>query len=270
MNTLLQTAIIASIHAGKEILTVYKSDFAIEHKDDKSPLTLADKKSHEIITKYLKSTKIPVLSEEGTSIPFEQRSAWHTLWVVDPLDGTKEFIKRNGEFTVNIALVENGHPIIGVIYVPVTGILYFGSKAIGSYKMVLSNDKEDEIIANNISLQELIQKAQKLPAPETKNKYTVVGSRSHMSPETEAFINEIKSREGEIEMVSAGSSLKLCMIAEGKANIYPRFAPTMEWDTAAGQAILESIHFKLIDANSKKALRYNKQNLVNPWFIAMQ
>lgn len=270
MNTLLQTTIKASIHAGKEILSVYESDFAVEHKDDKSPLTLADKKSHDVIVGYLKSSGYPILSEEGAKVPYEQRSNWNKLWVVDPLDGTKEFIKRNGEFTVNIAFIENHYPIMGVIYVPITGTLYFGSKAIGSYKIELSKEIEKAILEAKISLQELIERSVKLPKQEKKNKYIVVGSRSHMSPETEAFINEIKTTKGEIEMVSAGSSLKLCMIAEGKADIYPRFAPTMEWDTAAGQAILESIHFKLVDATSKQALQYNKENLVNPWFIAMQ
>jgi 3'(2'), 5'-bisphosphate nucleotidase len=270
MNTLLHTAITASIHAGKEILSVYHSDFAIEHKEDKSPLTLADKKSHEIISSYLMKSGYPVLSEEGAKIPYEQRAKWRKLWVVDPLDGTKEFVKRNGEFTVNIALIENQHPVIGVIYVPINEMLYFGTRAVGSFKINLSEEIKQNIIEDKISLQLLIEKSEKLPNNKNKNKYTVVGSRSHMSPETEAFINEIKNKKGDIEMVSAGSSLKLCMIAEGKADIYPRFAPTMEWDTAAGQAILESIHFKLIDAESKEALQYNKENLINPWFIAMQ
>ncbi len=270
MNTLLQTAIQASLQAGKEILSVYESDFAIEHKDDKSPLTLADKKSHDVIVGFLKPFGIPVLSEEGATVPYEQRSKWNKLWVVDPLDGTKEFIKRNGEFTVNIALIEHQHPIMGIIYVPITRTLYFASKAIGSYRIVVSAELENKIAENKISLQALIEQSVKLPKQELKSKYIVVGSRSHMSPETTAFIDDLKTSKGEIEMVSAGSSLKLCMIAEGKADIYPRFAPTMEWDTAAGQAILESIHFKLIDATSKQALQYNKENLVNPWFIAMQ
>lgn len=251
-----------SVLAGKKILEVYGEEFSVEIKDDNSPLTMADKASNEVIEEVLNKTNIPVLSEEGKLIPYEERSNWEKLWIVDPLDGTKEFVKRNGEFTVNIALVSNQKAILGIIYVPVLKILYFADKGSGAFR--IDNINVDHVFK---SIDEVIVKGAKLPLEQDKRKYTIVGSRSHMSTETEEFIEKIKAVKGEIEFISKGSSLKLCQVAEGAADIYPRFAPTMEWDTAAGQAIVEISGAKVYEAGSKKALLYNKENLLNSWFI---
>lgn len=265
INELLETAIIASLKAGKEILTVYEFDFAVEKKEDDSPLTLADKNSHKIISEILSETKIPILSEEGKNIPYHERKNWKQLWIVDPLDGTKEFVKRNGDFTVNIALAESGKPILGVIYSPVKKILYFGASKIGSYKI------ENIELKNHNSAVEfntLINNSCKLPLQyPSKNKFTVVASRSHMTDETIRFIDELKKEHGEIEIISAGSSLKICLVAEGSADCYPRFGPTMEWDTAAGQAIAENAGKKLTDAKTNQPMVYNRENLRNNSFV---
>jgi 3'(2'), 5'-bisphosphate nucleotidase len=260
MTENLSLAIKASLLAGKEILKVYNSDdFEIKIKSDNSPLTLADKKAHEIIVEILKESNIPVLSEEGKSIPFEERKKWDLYWLVDPLDGTKEFIKRNGEFTVNVALIENGTPILGVIYVPVTKDLYFSDSTNGAFKAV-NADSETEL---NL----LKQFSVKLPFFSETEIYTVVGSRSHMNTETEKFIETLKTKHDEIDFMSKGSSLKICMVAEGIANIYPRFAPTMEWDTAAGHAIALGSGCTVTQIDEKTLVVYNKEDLLNPWFI---
>jgi len=252
-------AIRAAIEASKEILSVYRSDnFEVETKEDNSPLTKADKAAHKIITSFLKKSNIPILSEEGKSIPYCTRKNWSQLWIVDPIDGTKEFIKRNGEFTVNIALIKKNKPFIGVILTPVTGELYFSENNLGSFKSTIN--------LNNFTLEHLLQKAQKLPIIANNKIYTVVASRSHLSKETEIFVQELRKKHGDIKFISTGSSLKLCMVAEGKANCYPRFAPTMEWDTAAGQAICEAAGFQVIDYISKKPMRYNRKELLNNWF----
>ena len=268
MKQLLLTSIRASIEAGEAILEVYESDFAVEEKDDKSPLTLADKRSHEIIVKHLSRFDIPILSEEGRDIPYPQRKPWDTLWVVDPLDGTKEFIKRNGEFTVNIALVKAGKPILGVIFIPVTNTLFFAAEDIGSYRVdlgpiqIADKGRTDDIVDG------LAAKATKLPdAASTHRPYTIVGSRSHSTPELEAFVAEKRKEHDDLQYISSGSSLKICLVAEGKADIYPRLAPTMEWDTAAGQAIAENAGAKVLQHDTDKPLRYNRENLLNPWFI---
>lgn len=256
----LELAIEASIEAGKEILDVYhSSNFNIEEKADKSPLTLADKNAHEKIMEYLSQLDIPVLSEEGREIDYSERKNWDLLWIVDPLDGTKEFIKRNGEFTVNIALIKNNTPIMGVIYVPVKNTLYFGLEKIGAFK--IENFQEE-----NYNLQTLIEKSEQLPKKIQDRNYVAVGSRSHMSQETEDFFNQLKKEHGEVDIVSMGSSLKICLVAEGVADIYPRFAPTMEWDTAAGQGIVQAAGKKIIDFNTKKPMVYNRENLLNNWF----
>jgi 3'(2'), 5'-bisphosphate nucleotidase len=255
---LLLNAINAALAGGKEILTVYNSDFAVEHKDDKSPLTEADKRAHLKIVELLASTAIPILSEEGKNIPYDDRKNWKQFWMVDPLDGTKEFIKRNGEFTVNIALIENQKSTIGVIFVPVTGELYFADEK--AYKV--ENQKLEVE-----SLEELIKKANTLPLAQTRTNYIVVGSRSHMSEETETFIVEQQAKHKKVDILSKGSSLKLCMVAEGAADSYPRFAPTMEWDTAAGQAIAISSGADVINWETKQTMLYNKENLLNSWFL---
>ena len=255
---LLLNAINAALAGGKEILDVYNSDFAIEHKDDKSPLTEADKRAHLKIVELLECTSIPVLSEEGKNIPYDERKIWSQFWMVDPLDGTKEFIKRNGEFTVNIALIENQESTMGVIYVPVTGELYFSDEK--AYKA-------ENMRLKVKSLEELLQNAQILPLPQTRKNYIVVGSRSHMSEETETYINEQKELHNEVDILSKGSSLKLCMVAEGAADSYPRFAPTMEWDTAAGQAIVRGSGANVINWETQETMLYNKENLLNSWFL---
>jgi len=254
------TAITAALEAGKAILDIYHSgDFDIEIKGDNSPLTKADKLSHEVIMSHLEQTEIPVLSEEGRDIPYQERKDWNRLWIVDPIDGTKEFIKRNGEFTVNIALIENQRPLIGVIYVPVTGELYFSSKELGAYKV--------KVYQEDYNVEALLSKGNKLPLEREDKTFTIVASRSHMSEETESYVQEIRDIHGEVKLISKGSSLKLCMVAEGTANCYPRFAPTMEWDTAAGQAICEHAGFEVIDWDTKKNMLYNRKELLNNWFL---
>ena len=256
----LTTAITAALQAGKAILEIYHSgEFDIELKGDNSPLTRADTASHNVIMSNLETTNIPVLSEEGRDIPYKERKSWKQLWIVDPIDGTKEFIKRNGEFTVNIALIENQKPIIGVIFVPVTGELYFSSKELGAYKVKVDLD--------NFDVETLISNGEKLPLQREDNTFTIVASRSHMSSETEEYVQEMRDLHGEVQLISKGSSLKLCMVAEGTANCYPRFAPTMEWDTAAGQAICEHAGFKMIDCKTKENMLYNRKQLLNNWFL---
>ncbi|EDP71452.1 CysQ, sulfite synthesis pathway protein [Flavobacteriales bacterium ALC-1] len=263
MNKNLETAIIAALEAGKVILDVYRSDdFEIELKGDDSPLTKADLASHNVIMSYLKETNIPVLSEEGRSISYNDRKEWGQLWIVDPIDGTKEFIKRNGEFTVNIALVENQKTILGVIFVPVSGDLYFSTKDSGSYKVTVNLE--------DYSIDSLLNLGEKLPLRREDKTFTIVASRSHMSPETETYVNEMRQKHGTVNLISKGSSLKLCMVAEGQADCYPRFAPTMEWDTAAGQAICEHAGFKVIDCSTNEVMLYNRKALLNNWFLVKQ
>jgi len=255
ISELTEIAIKAAIKAGKEILDVYyNSDFEVEFKSDNSPLTIADKRAHQVILEYLSPTGIPILSEEGKSISFEERKNWNLFWLVDPLDGTKEFVKRNDEFTVNIALIEGNSPIAGVVYVPVTKELYWSNKS-GSFKTI----SEDESIPfTNI---------QQLPLNLKKSNFVVAGSKSHMNTETETFIQGLDTKGKPIEMKSKGSSLKICMVAEGYADVYPRLAPTMEWDTAAGHAIVKFAGKQIIQYESKEPLIYNKETLLNPWFV---
>ncbi len=251
--------------AGDAILDVYTSDFCVETKDDQSPLTLADENSHKVISDNLKALypDIPLLSEEGKNIPYNERKGWEYFWLVDPLDGTKEFIKRNGEFTVNIALIHKDRPIIGVIYVPVKGLLYFAQEGIGAYKFE-GKGALDDFNADN----ELTAHSQKLPKMAENKPFTVVGSRSHMSKETEEYVSELKQKHGELNIVSAGSSLKFCLVAEAQADVYPRFGPTMEWDTAAGHVIVREAGGHVTDVKKGSPLAYNKESLLNPWFIA--
>ena len=257
----------ASIDAGEAIMKVYETDFDVEHKSDASPLTLADTNSHNVIVSALKKHyhHIPILSEEGQDIPYEERKDWEMFWLVDPLDGTKEFVKRNGEFTVNIALIHNQKPVIGVIYAPVLDTLYIGQVGLGAYKI-----ENCKAVWNN--QMPITQIGEQLPN-QTTDIFTVVASRSHMSEETATFIREAEAKHGEVVNLSAGSSIKLCLVAEGKADAYPRFAPTMEWDTAAGQAIVEAVGGTVTIAEGEeketKPLLYNKENLRNPWFLVV-
>ena len=256
---LLKIAINAAIKGGDAIMQVYDCDFVVEKKIDNSPLTLADKKCNEVIQKDLQETNIPILSEEGSEILFSERKNWKYFWLVDPLDGTKEFIKRNGEFTVNIALIYNGTPIMGVIYVPVKEHLYFAMENLGSYKV-----NEKSVIDN---LDHLCSKSIRLPVNYSRSNYVIVGSRSHMSQETQEFFEKKKKEYTEVEVIAVGSSLKLCMVAEGKADAYPRYAPTMEWDTGAGHAIVKMAGFSVTQYETKKEIVYNKKSLLNPWFL---
>lgn len=237
--------------AGAAILSVYEKDFEVEYKDDRSPLTEADRLSHERIVEGLAAldASIPVLSEEGKDIPYEERVNWQRFWLVDPLDGTKEFVKRNGEFTVNIALIEQGYPVLGVIYVPVTGVLYYGEAG-----------KEAVKIASGSMAQTLAVRK-----PES-GAITIVESRSHPSPELESFMSELQQKYSSIDRISKGSSLKFCAVAEGSAHLYPRMGPTMEWDTAAGQAIVEAAGGSVKWLNGER-VHYNKEILRNDFFI---
>jgi len=257
----LELAIEAAIEAGKRILEVYDTSFAVEMKKDNTPLTMADRESHRIIADMLSVTGFPILSEEGKSIPYEERRYWNRFWLLDPLDGTKEFIKRNGEFTVNIALIENQQPVMGVIYAPVLKQLYFADKEIGAYS-------KSEIDAKNLDMDSIIRSSNKISSHRPGEPFIIVASRSHFSSDTEEFVDELREEHPDLDFVSRGSSLKLCLIAQGSANIYPRLAPTMEWDTAAGQAIVECAGGKVLEYTSRKSLKYNKADLLNPWFIA--
>mgnify|MGYP006291263867 CR=1 FL=1 len=266
MNShLLKVAIEASLKAGEEILNVYKSDdFDVHVKSDDSPLTRADLAAHNIIKAYLTKTGYPILSEEGRGVPYNERMDWAYLWLVDPLDGTKEFIKRNGEFTVNIAFIRNHVPMLGVVYAPFIRQLYFADSNIGAFKFLF---KEDEVFSETL-IETIINNAEKLPLKQPERSFTVVGSRSHMSAETEEYIQKMRKEYGNVEMISKGSALKLCMVAEGAADVYPRFAPTMEWDTGAGHAIVNFSGGTVQRHDVDLPLEYNKENLTNPWFIA--
>ncbi|WP_010529519.1 3'(2'),5'-bisphosphate nucleotidase CysQ [Lentibacillus jeotgali] len=252
-----------SLKAGREILDIYVQDFEVETKDDHSPLTIADELAHQAIMENLKSEyrQIPVLSEEGADVSFEERKDWDTFWLVDPLDGTKEFIKGNGEFTVNIALVEGQYPVIGAIYAPVSDTFYYGKKDLGAYKLEQASEKSIS------SEHDLVNKSIRLPEANGSGTVKVVASRSHMSDDTQAFIDRLKADHNHVDVVSAGSSLKFCLVAEGQAVYYPRFAPTMEWDTGAGQAIVEAAGGKVLRHEDRERFYYNRENLRNGWFV---
>ncbi|MDF1551236.1 MAG: 3'(2'),5'-bisphosphate nucleotidase CysQ [Bacteroidales bacterium] len=263
LSDLLNIAIIASLNAGKEILEVYSNaDLRIEYKADNSPLTIADKNAHRSIIQILKSTNIPVLSEEGAAIEYKERSSWPLFWLIDPLDGTKEFINKNGEFTVNIALIENGVPILGVIFAPVLKKIYYASNNQSFlFEEINLANSENEILV------QIQQNSISLPIQNQKEAFVVLASRSHLSDETNDYIEKLIAEKYPVELLSIGSSLKLCVIAEGRADLYPRFSPTMEWDIAAGHAIVEASGGSVLQVANGKPLTYNKKDLLNPWFI---
>ena len=236
--------------AGNAILEIYETDFDVTIKGDNSPLTSADKAAHEIIDGRLKALyrDIPCLSEEGKLLSYEDRLGWERFWLVDPLDGTKEFIKRNGEFTVNIALIDGHAPVLGVIYVPVKNTMYFASKGDGTWRQCGSDNPERIRVKN-------YQKSEGLIAMQ---------SRSHLSKEHEDFVSNLRIKES----ISAGSSLKFCAVAEGRADIYPCLHPTWEWDTAAGQAIVEEAGGQVVD-DTWNPIKYNKQLPKNGSFLAL-
>jgi 3'(2'), 5'-bisphosphate nucleotidase len=260
-----------ALAAGEAILAVYGSDFDVQTKADNSPLTLADQRSHGIITPGLSRHGMAVLSEEGRDIAYEERSRWDRMWIVDPLDGTKEFVKRNGEFTVNIALIERHYPVLGVVYAPVPDVLYFGTVEIGAYK-VMDGSRYRAVRDGGQPLDRrldgLIQIGHKLPCLSSSGRsYTIVGSRSNGTADLEAFVERKRAEKGAVDFIQAGSSLKICLVAEGCADIYPRLGPTMEWDTAAGQAVAECAGAGMFEYESRERLHYNKPDLLNPWFV---
>jgi len=243
--------------AGNEIMKIYQQDFKVDYKADNSPLTKADIKSNDMIAESLKDLypEIPILSEENKEVPHNIRKNWEYFWLIDPLDGTKEFVKKNGEFTVNIALIYKNMPVLGVIYAPALDLLYYAQKDQGAFKQ----DKN--------------KKPQRLPIYNHPNDDTlkVIVSKSHYNQETKYFVDNLKNKyKKTIEFIRIGSSLKLCLIAEGKADIYPRLAPTMEWDIAAGQTIVEESKGRITKYKTKESIKYNKQNLLNPYFIAIE
>jgi 3'(2'), 5'-bisphosphate nucleotidase len=248
----IQDIVTIAKEAGNAIMQVYKQDFEVEYKQDNSPLTLADKKANDIIEDGLNQLPVnfPILSEEGKEVPYKDRKHWEYFWLVDPLDGTKEFVKKNDEFTVNIALIHKDTSILGVVYAPALGVCYWAKQNEGAFK-----------------------DGQKLPLKieNQRNTYKIVASRSHMSDETQAFIDAIDT-DKEKELISIGSSLKICLVAEGEADIYPRLGPTMEWDTGAAHAIInetgKSLQKYKYDKYSKH--EYNKKSLLNQQFIVGQ
>lgn len=237
--------------AGRAILAVYERDFAVEYKDDASPLTQADLASNRVILQRLTALTpdLPVLSEESSSVPYETRKVWNRFWIVDPLDGTKEFVKRNGEFTVNIALIEDGRPVLGVVHAPVLDVTYSGAEGEGAFR------QQDDAIERRIA------------TAEPGETITVVASRSHANEATERYLDRLRETH-RVDVVSKGSSLKICLVAEGAAHIYPRTGPTSEWDTAAAQAVLEQAGGVMLDAESGEPLPYNKENILNAHFVA--
>ncbi|MDB4161949.1 3'(2'),5'-bisphosphate nucleotidase CysQ [Bacteroidia bacterium] len=254
-------AIEAAYAAGDAIMHVYNSaDFGIEIKSDKSPLTIADKNAHHLIVDGLKQTNIPVLSEEGDDIPYATRSKWALFWMVDPLDGTKEFIKRNGEFTVNIALIKNGKPIFGVVYSPVNEKMYYGGTSMN--KSYIETARKSPVELKQITPKSIDYLG-------NLKTVRVVTSRSHQTHETLNFIGQYLNTE----LLPMGSSLKFIVLAEGEADVYPRYAPCMEWDTAAAHAILQGVGADIYQIDEHKngtnqRLKYNKENLLNPNFIS--
>lgn len=261
---LLNIVLNIAVKAGEKIMEIYQhTDFNIEIKSDNSPLTSADLSAHKIIVDCLEKTQYPVLSEESDDKSWEIRKNWDCFWLVDPLDGTKEFIKRNGDFTVNIALIKHGVPVAGVIYVPVSKELYLGIVGQGAYKIMLDED-------NNKSrdlYSEMIATTPINVSTDVKDCFVVAGSRSHRNEETDKYIHQLQNKYKNTKIISRGSSLKICMVAEGKAHIYPRYYPTMEWDTAAGHAIVMAAGGEIINCENGSDLVYNKENLRNPYFI---
>jgi 3'(2'), 5'-bisphosphate nucleotidase len=264
LNNLLLLAIRSAFNAGKTVMGIYGNDhLIIKRKKDFSPLTLADQAANEVLMTYLEKTQIPVISEEGKQYEYAIRKNWEFFWLVDPLDGTKEFLKRNGEFTVNIALVNYNLPLIGVVYAPAYGHLYYGSPDLGAY-LLSTGGFQTDIPAE---MPQIIRLSEKLPFRTKRVHYTIVSSRSHVNFETQRYILMIKKQHSRTRVISKGSSLKFCLVAEGSADIYPRFGPTMEWDTAAGQAVAVHSGCSVVRYDTGDILAYNKKELRNPWFI---
>lgn len=248
----------AALDAANTIMSYYREGFSVERKADQSPVTEADKAADAIIRSYLEQTGIPVISEEYPVVEYERRKSWNKVWIVDPLDGTKEFIKRTGEFTINIALLEEGEPTEGLVFAPALGLLYRtegGQLLKENYAVtapfVFGNMEESAILSSNRFASE-----------------NICASVSHANVATRSFVERYKSAHPLGNLISMGSSLKFCLLAEDKAGIYPRFSPTMEWDTAAGQAILKAVGGNVWDVKTQQPIRYNRENLLNGDFIA--
>ena len=242
-----------AIRAGDEILKIYHRDFKVEYKDDLSPLTEADRLANEIIVSGIEN-KYPqskIISEENKQIPHAERKDWDRFWLIDPLDGTKEFVKRNGEFTINIALIEHGVPTLGIIYAPVLSVMYYGLKNLGSY--CIKEGIKSRLEPTKSYLE--------------KDPIKIVASRSHLNASTIDFIEYIEAKGKKTELIQTGSSLKFCLVADGSADVYPRFAPTSEWDTAAGHAIVNYMGKQVIATDTGLPLVYNKSSLLNTGFI---
>lgn len=250
MKEHIASVVAIALDAGRAIMAVYQSEIAVSHKEDNSPLTQADLAAHDIIMSGLAALQpeLPVISEESASIPFEERKQWNRYWLVDPLDGTREFIKRNGEFTVNIALIDDHQPVMGVVYAPALDLLFFSAKGEGAYRQL--GDKQPQSIHARAF---------------DPTQVTVAGSRSHAGERLLGFLDRI----GPHMLISMGSSLKICLVAEGRADVYPRLGLTSEWDTAAAQCVLEEAGGRLMDTDGH-VLRYNaKESLLNPEFFAV-
>lgn len=261
-------AVKAAVKAGEKVLQIYNGEYTTTFKADESPLTTADIRAHECIVEHLAETGFPVLSEEGRNIPWETRRMWHYYWLVDPLDGTKEFVNRNGEFTVNIALIANHKPVIGVVYVPVSGMLYVGNEENGSWSLDCFKHPVDQ---DATALASLLEDGKKLPLKKAQKTVTILASRSHLTPETSKIIERIKAEFAGSKIINAGSSLKFCRLAEGSAQYYPRFSPTMEWDTAAGHAVAANSGIVVNAWPEMSPLQYNtKESLLNSWFFAFK
>ena len=297
LDRLLVAAARAALAAGREILEVYRGGFTVDTKEDLSPITEADRRAHrEILRRLGDAGAYPILSEEGRMIPFEERRHWHTFWLVDPLDGTKEFVKRNGEFTVNLALVSQAGPELGVVYAPVPDVLYFAHRQVGSYKLQApaarvpglgprdgpgspgGRDGAPEAVeAAEPAARILLAAAERLPVavplaldPQRRRpRLVVMTSRSHRGPSLERYLGELRRYADEIEVRSLGSALKPCVVAEGGADLYPRFGSTMEWDTAAAHAIVRGVGKRMIALDTERELVYNKPQLVNPSFLVL-
>jgi len=250
LQALLEEVIDIAKRASQKILAVYNTDFAVEQKGDLSPLTEADLAANDEISSSLRklSPLMPILSEESTQVPFAERKTWHRYWLVDPLDGTREFVKRNGEFTVNIALIEDQQPILGVVWVPVSGVCYAACRGFGALK-IEPNGQRKTIKTRSISPDHMV----------------VVGSRSHSNEATRSYVGKL----GKVELIGIGSSLKVCLVAEGRADIYPRFGPTSEWDTAAAHCVVEQSGGRLTNTELEPLLYNAKESVLNPFFIVV-
>ena len=254
-------AIEAAIEAGIAILQVYESDFTVLSKEDQSPVTIADLKAHELLLKKLEKTDLPILSEEGEIPSFEIRKKWSEFWMIDPLDGTREFVNRSDDFTVNIAFLRNNQPVFGVIYIPIVDTVYFGGATeTASYKI--------EKPSLSSSWREYLEQATTLKNNPNRIISRVLVSKSHLNEETQNYVSTMMESDTEIHVIKRGSSLKFCLLAEGSADLYPRFSPCMEWDTAAGDAICEGVGVSIFKAKTKNKLSYNKISLANPNFEA--